>query len=176
MGGNRSREQEEDREPDPESVARAILLRQLTLGPRSRHQLAGKLRERNVPEETAEMVLERFEEVGLIDDGAFAAMWVRSRSESKSLSKSALRRELASKGIGGQTAEDALADLSDEDEDEAARRLVERRVRPAVLGDRATKDRELRRLVGMLARKGHPPARAFRIASDVLEEASRRSL
>ena len=161
---------EEDREADPESVARSILLRQLTLGPRSRHQLAAKLRDRNVPEEVAESVLERFEDVGLIDDGAFAAMWVRSRSTSKSLSKGALRRELATKGISGQTAEDAIAELSDEDEEEAARRLIERRVRTAPLGDPAARDRELRRLVGMLARKGHPPGRAFRIASSVIGE------
>ncbi|NUP74500.1 MAG: regulatory protein RecX [Sinomonas sp.] len=167
MGGT---EPEEDREADPESVARAILLRQLTLGPKSRHQLAAKLRDRRVPEGVAEAVLDRFEDVGLVDDGAFAEMWVRSRSESKSLSKSALRRELSSKGIVGRVAEEALSDLSDEVEEEAARRLVARRVRPVVAGDPVARDRELRRLVGILARKGHPPGRAFRIASSVLVE------
>lgn len=167
---NREDEREADPEADPEAVARAILLRQLTLGPRSRHQLAVKLHERRVPEEAAEAVLQRFEDVGLIDDGEFAAMWVRSRAGSKSLSKGALRRELSSKGVAAEVAEEALAELSDEAEEDAARKLVERRMRPAALQDPAARERELRRLAGMLARKGHAPGRAFRIAADVLVE------
>ncbi|MDQ4502676.1 regulatory protein RecX [Sinomonas sp. ASV322] len=158
----------EDRDADPESVARAILLRQLTLGRKSRHQLATKLRERNVPEEAAEAVLERFEEVGLVDDAEFAALWVSSRSGAKALSRSALRRELATKGITGAPAEEALATVSMDEEDDAARLLVERRRREVPADDRAAIDREVRRLVGMLARKGHSPGRAFRIVSEVL--------
>ncbi|WP_425471537.1 regulatory protein RecX [Sinomonas susongensis] len=146
-----------------------MLLRQLTLGPRSRHQLAVKLRERHVPEEVAEAVLGRFEEVGLVNDAAFAEMWVRSRFAAKSLSKSALRRELASKGIEGVVAEEALSELSDDAEMEAARELVARRIRPFAREDPAARDRELRRLVGMLARKGHPPGRAFRAAAEVID-------
>lgn len=162
-------EPEEDREADPESVARAILLRQLTLGPRSKQQLAAKLRERHVPPEVAEAVLSRFEGVGLINDADFAEMWVRSRFSTKGLSRSALRRELASKGIEGPVAEEALAELSDDDELAAARELAERRARPVPAEDPAARDRELRRLVGMLARKGHPPGRAFRVAAEVLD-------
>ncbi|KHL00792.1 regulatory protein RecX [Sinomonas humi] len=160
---------EEDREADPESVARAILLRQLTLGPRSKHQLAIKLRDRRVPEDVAVALLDRFEDIGLIDDTAFAEMWVRSRFATKGLSKSALRRELASKGIDGPVAEAALSELDDDEELSAARALVERRRRPFDTGDLTARDRELRRLVGMLARKGHPPGRAFRVVSEVLD-------
>lgn len=169
MGGAAEREPEEDREADPEAVARAILLRQLTLGPRSKHQLAVKLRERNVPEEAAAAVLARFEDVGLINDAEFAVMWVRSRSAAKSLSKAAIRRELSGKGITGSVAEAALAELSDDDELEAARRLVARRIRPVEDGDPAGRDKEVRRIVGMLARKGHPPGRAFRLAAEALD-------
>jgi regulatory protein len=150
-------------------VARAILLRQLTLGPRTRLQLERKLRERNVPEETADAVLARFEDVGLINDAEFARMWVRSRGESKSLGRAALRRELGEKGIRGDVAEDALSAVSDEDEEASARRLLARRVRAVDRSDPAARDRELRRLVGMLARKGHAPGAAFRIAAEVLD-------
>lgn len=146
-----------------------ILLRQLTLGPRSKHQLAVKLRERHVPEEVAGAVLDRFEDVGLINDADFAELWVRSRFAAKSLSKSALRRELASKGVDGVVAEEALSELSDDEEMDAARELVERRMRPFTREDPEARDRELRRLVGMLARKGHPPGRAFRVAAEVLD-------
>jgi regulatory protein len=160
---------EQDPEPDPESVARAILLRQLTLGPRSRQQLERKLRDRNVPEALAARLLDRFEEVGLVDDAEFARLWVRSRGETKSLGRAALRRELGEKGITGDAAEGALGELSPEAEEEAARRLLARRVRPFDRDDPAARDKELRRLVAMLARKGHAPGVAFRIAAEVLD-------
>ena len=160
---------EEEPEADPEAVARAILLRQLTLGPRSRLQLERKLRDRNVPLELAETLLDRFEGVGLVDDAEFARHWVRSRGTGKSLARSALRRELGEKGIRGETAEAALGELSQDAEEEAARRLLERRVRRIDPEDPAARDKELRRLVGMLARKGHSPGSAFRLAAEVLK-------
>ena len=58
-------------------MARAIVLRQLTASPKSRLQLERKLAERNVPEDVAAAVLDRFEEVRLVDDAEFADMWVR---------------------------------------------------------------------------------------------------
>lgn len=161
-----------DRDADPASVARAIVLRQLTNSPKSRLQLARKLAERNVPDDVAEAVLDRFEEVKLIDDADFAEMWVRSRAQSRKLAKGALRRELAEKGIGTETAAVALAQLSDEDEESAARELVQRKLR-GVTGfeDRAERDKTTRRLASMLARKGYQPSQAFRIVAEVLDDA-----
>ncbi|MFE5838034.1 regulatory protein RecX [Arthrobacter sp. NPDC056493] len=164
---------EEDRDADPASVARAIVLRQLTASPKSRLQLERKLAERNVPEDVAAAVLDRFEEVRLVDDAEFADMWVRSRSQSRRLAKGALRRELADKGIDGDTADSALEQLSDEEEEAAARHLVERKLRPGTdLSDRAERDKTTRRLASMLARKGYQPSQAFRIVAEVLEAAA----
>ncbi|WP_284753597.1 regulatory protein RecX [Arthrobacter sp. efr-133-R2A-120] len=161
-----------DPEANPELVARAIVLRQLTNSPKSRLQLARKLAERNVPEDVAEAVLDRFEEVRLIDDADFAEMWVRSRSQSRKLARGALRRELADKGIDTETAEQALAQVSDEDELSAARDLVARRLRSGTdLSDRTERDKQTRRLASMLARKGYQPSAAFRIVGEVLDEA-----
>ncbi|BAS08317.1 regulatory protein RecX [Arthrobacter sp. Hiyo4] len=109
-----------DAEPDPASVARAIVLRQLTSSAKSRLQLSRKLAERNIPEDVAEAVLDRFQEVRLIDDAEFADMWVRSRSQSRKLAKGALRRELADKGIDPDTAAAALEQLSDAAEEVSA--------------------------------------------------------
>ena len=162
----------EDAEADPEAVARAIVLRQLTNSPKSRQQLARKLAERNVPESVADAVLDRFEEVRLIDDADFAEMWVRSRSQTRKLARGALRRELADKGIDPETAEEALGQLSDEDERQAARDLVARKLRGGVdLGSREERDKHTRRLAAMLARKGYQPSLAFRIVGEVLDEA-----
>lgn len=159
-----------DPEPDPVSVAQAIVYRQLTASAKSRLQLARKLAERNIPEDVAEAVLDRFQEVRLIDDAEFAEMWVRSRSQSRKLARGALRRELAEKGIDQDTATAALEQLSDADEEAAARSLVERKIRPGTdLADRAERDKAVRRLASMLARKGYQPSQAFRIVNDVLE-------
>jgi regulatory protein len=151
-------------------VARSIVLRQLTNSPKSRLQLARKLAERNVPEDVAEAVLDRFEEVRLIDDADFAEMWVRSRSQTRKLAKGALRRELADKGIDPDTVAGALEQLSDEAEEAAARELVRRKLRgTGDLADRAERDKTTRRLAAMLARKGYQPAQAFRIVGEVLD-------
>jgi regulatory protein len=163
---------EVDPDADPAAVARAVVLRQLTNSPKSRLQLARKLAERNIPDDVAEAVLDRFEEVRLIDDAEFADMWVRSRSQTRKLAKGALRRELAEKGIDEQTAAGALEQLSDQDEETAARELVGRRLRN-VRGfqDRAERDKTVRRLAAMLARKGYQPSQAFRIVGEVLDAA-----
>lgn len=159
-----------DAEPDPVSVAQAIVYRQLTASAKSRHQLARKLAERNIPEDVAEAVLDRFQEVRLIDDAEFADMWVRSRAQSRKLAKGALRRELADKGIDQETAAAALEQLTDADEETAARILVERKIRPGTdLTDRAERDKAARRLASMLARKGYQPSQAFRIVGEVLD-------
>ncbi len=148
------------------------MLRQLTNSPKSRLQLSRKLAERNIPDDVAEAVLDRFEEVRLIDDAEFAELWVRSRSQTRKLAKGALRRELAEKGIDQETAAVALDQLSDEDEESAARELVERKLRNARgLEDRAERDKMVRRLASMLARKGYQPSQAFRIVGEVLDAA-----
>ncbi|MHA7222670.1 regulatory protein RecX [Arthrobacter sp. RHLT1-20] len=153
-------------------MARAIVLRQLTNSPKSRLQLARKLAERNIPDYIAGAVLDRFEEVKLIDDADFAEMWVRSRFQSRKLAKGVLRRELSEKGIDADLAAGALEQLSDEDEESAARELVQRKLR-GVTGfeDRAERDKTTRRLASMLARKGYQPSQAFRIVGEVLDAA-----
>src|SRR3954466_11079789 len=88
---------------DPESVARAIVLRQLTMAPRSRAQLADKLAERGADEAVAERVLDRFEEVGLVDDEAFAQLLVRSQRAGRGLGRRALAHELRRKGVEHET-------------------------------------------------------------------------
>ncbi|YCQ26803.1 recombination regulator RecX [Arthrobacter sp. Z4-13] len=147
-----------------------MVYRQLAASAKSRLQLARKLAERNVPEDVAEAVLDKFQEARLINDAEFADMWVRSRSQSRKLAKGALRRELAEKGVDQETAAAALEQLSDADEEAAARGLVERKLRPGTeLGDKMERDKVTRRLASMLARKGYQPSQAFRIVTEVLE-------
>jgi regulatory protein len=152
-------------EPDPESVARKILLDQLTGRARSRSELATKLRKRGVPEEIGTRLLDRFEEVGLVDDAAYAREWVAQRQAGRGLARRALAIELRKKGIDDETAREALAEVDAEDEVEAARALVRRRLR-SVRG--LPEDKAVNRLVGMLARKGHAPGTAYRVVREEL--------
>ncbi|WP_308219847.1 regulatory protein RecX [Arthrobacter jinronghuae] len=151
--------------------AKAIVLRQLTASPKSRKQLETKLAEKDIPPDAAAAVLDRFEEVQLVDDAEFARLWVRSRSQSKSLARGALRRELTEKGIAPDLAAEALEQVSADDELEAARALARKKLQmSADLSDRGVRDKQTRRLVGMLARKGYSPSLGFRVAAEIIGE------
>lgn len=150
---------------DPETAAREICLRLLAGAPRTRAQLADALRRRDIPEEITESVLSRFTDVGLIDDGAFARAWVQSRHLGRGLARRALAAELRLRGVEEETVDEAVETLEPEAEEAAARELVARRL-PATRGlDPA---RRLRRLVGVLARKGYPPEFAYRVVREAL--------
>ncbi|MEU7425451.1 recombination regulator RecX [Streptomyces sp. NPDC040750] len=152
---------------DPAERARAICLRLLTGTPRTRKQLADALSKREIPEEVAEEVLSRFEEVGLINDGAFADAWVESRHHGRGLARRALARELRTKGVDSEVIDEAVGRLDSEQEEATARDLVDRKLRATRGLDR---DKRLRRLAGMLARKGYPEGMALRVVRQALEE------
>lgn len=152
--------------------ARAICLRLLTGTPRTRQQLADALRQRDVPDEAAEELLSRFEEVGLIDDAAFAEAWVESRHRSRGLASSALARELRTKGVESEVIAEAVGQLDSEQEESRARELVERKL-PATRGLDPAK--RIRRLSGMLARKGYGQGLALRVVRQALEAEGERA-
>ncbi|MFF7382638.1 recombination regulator RecX [Streptomyces griseoluteus] len=154
-------------EADPAEKARNICLRLLTGTPRTRKQLADALRKREIPDEVAEEVLSRFEEVGLINDSAFADAWVESRHHGRGLARRALARELRTKGVDSALIDEAVGQLDSEQEESTARELVDRKLRATRGLDR---DKRLRRLAGMLARKGYPEGMALRVVRQALEE------
>ncbi|MFE3473894.1 recombination regulator RecX [Streptomyces cavourensis] len=164
----RERGQRHTGEPqDPVEQARNICLRLLTGTPRTRKQLADALRKREIPDEAAEEVLARFEDVGLIDDAAFAGAWVESRHHGRGLARRALVRELRTKGVDSAVIDEAVGRLDTDQEEERARELVARKLRSTRGLDR---DKRLRRLAGMLARKGYGEGMALRVVRQALEE------
>jgi regulatory protein len=150
-----------------EEAARAACLRLLTSAPRTRAQLAAALRRRRVPDEIAETVLARFAEVGLIDDAAFARAWVESRHHSRGLARKALAAELRQRGVADGEVRAAVDSLGPQDEIEAARRLVLKRI--AVTRGRPVQARA-RQLLGMLARKGYSAGLAAKVVREALEQ------
>jgi len=149
-------------------VARLICLRLLDNAPRTRAQLAAALNRKGVPDGAAQAVLDRFGDVGLIDDRAFAEAWVSSRHRGRGLAGRALRQELHQRGVDPQTTANAVAGLDADTERQTAHELVRGRAQrltglaPEVL---------VRRLVGMLARKGYPPGLAYAVVREELAAA-----
>ena len=143
-------------EADPYTRAKTIVYNQLAYSAKTRGQLRKKLQAEGFDAELIEPLLDKFEAAKLIDDAEYAQTFVAQKSRTKKLSRAALRRELAERGVRGEEAENALAQRTDEQEREDAAELVRKKLRPGMdLSDRAEKDRVTRRLLGMLARRGY---------------------
>jgi regulatory protein len=155
---------------DPVAVAREICLRLLTDRARTREELARALARKGVPGEAAAAVLDRFDEVGLIDDAAFAAQWVRSRHTHRGLGRRAIAVELRRKGVADEVAGEALAEVDAESEAHRARELVDRKLRSLAVATPEQRAVAGRRLVGMLARRGYGAGTAYRVVREALAE------
>ena len=156
---------------DPFDVARAICLQQLTASPKTRGQLATVLRRRGIDDDVAAAVLGRLADVALVDDAAFSENYVRTRHASSGRTGRALGQELRAKGVADDVVNEALAGLDPEGELVTARALVAKRLAST---RRLAVDVRMRRLVGMLARKGYPGGVAMRVVREAL--ASEREL
>ncbi|MCH1403853.1 MAG: recombination regulator RecX [Candidatus Nanopelagicales bacterium] len=165
----RRREPSSDQPPeetsDPDSAVRAILLRRLSSAPRTRNELREDLRRRGADPDASERVLDRFEEVGLVDDVAFTRLWVESRHRSKALARPVLRRELQQRGVDADTIEQALEDIDDEGEFLRAVSFAEGKAR---LRSGEELPAAVNRLAGQLARKGYSSSVCFSVARNVL--------
>jgi regulatory protein len=150
---------------DPTSVARTILLAKLTGQARSRDELARALESKNVPVDAATAVLDRFTEVGLIDDQAFAQAWVASRQSTRGLSRRALSVELRKKGVADELIHEAVSAIDPDRERALARGLVDRKLASTRRLDRTTR---YRRLASMLARKGYPAGLCAAVVKEAL--------
>ena len=144
--------------------AREICLRLLAVRPRTRVELGKALARKEISDEVISEVLDRYDEVGIIDDAAFARAWVASRHQGRGLARRALANELRQRGVDSEVASEALETVDDDEEAATARALVDRKLRTAT----GTPEAVFRRLVGMLARKGYPAGVAIRAVKDAL--------
>ncbi|HTK67810.1 MAG TPA: regulatory protein RecX [Pseudonocardia sp.] len=154
-------------EKDPAASARDICLRLLTARPRSRAELATALGRKGIEPDVADRVLGRLSDVGLIDDTAFAEMVVQSGHRHRLMGRRALSAELRRRGVADETAVEAVSAIDSDDEEQAAHRLVERKLRAMSGLDDPTR---IRRLVGMLARRGYSEGLAYRVVREALRE------
>ncbi|WP_063920504.1 regulatory protein RecX [Nocardia salmonicida] len=149
--------------------AKDVCLRLLSVRARSRAELEKRLGEKGFRPEVTAAALERFAEVGLINDASFAEQWVHERHTYSGRGRKALQRELREKGVAPGDAEQALSMVTDDAEHARAADLVRRKLRtlPADLD----RDKAVRRLVGLLARRGYDQSTAFAVVTAELDEA-----
>ncbi len=169
-GQGRSRAGKREKRPEepvePSARAREICLRQLSHGPRTAAQLAAAMGRKGIEEDVANEVLERFTDVGLIDDVAFAEAWVESRHTGRGLARRALAHELRTRGVDTAVIAVAVAELDPERELETAREIARKRL--AATRGLETPAR-FRRVASVLARKGYSEAIAYRVIRESLE-------
>jgi regulatory protein len=153
---------------DPEEVARIVALRMLDRRAYTRAELETALRKKGVPDDAAERVLNRFAELGLVDDAALADGFALALHQERGLAGRAVALKLRRRGVAEDTVRAAVDRIDGDSERDAAQRLARRRLRS--LGGLPTQV-QARRLVGLLARKGYSPG----LAHDVVREALRES-
>lgn len=151
---------------------RSRALRLLDSRARSRAELRRRLAENEEwPAVAIDEVLDDLTASKLLDDAHFAREWVRQRHAGRGKSRMVLDRELVEKGIPAHLREEALEQVSDADESAIARSLAEKKARTikTVPADRAARDKDLRRVVGVLARRGFNQGLSMSIAIDAID-------
>ncbi|MGW6034053.1 regulatory protein RecX [Gordonia terrae] len=147
-------------------------LRLLGVRARSRQEMRDRLTRKGFEPEVVDEVMARLEQHKLLDDEEFASEWVRSRHLNSGKGRVALRHELRTKGVDESVISEALADIDPDDEREIASGLVARKLTPSVVDrigdDRAERDKAMRRLVGMLVRRGYSQSLAFEVVGEAL--------
>jgi regulatory protein len=152
--------------PDHEAAGREICLRLLAQRARSRRELADALRRRGVPEEVSRPLLDRFAEVGLVDDVDLAQSLARAHT-AKGLAPAAAAARLRQRGLDDGAVAKALAEQRPEDVMAAAREFAAKRLsRMAGLPPEV----QARRLLAQLARRGYRPEAAIRVVREVLSD------
>lgn len=117
--------------------------------------------------EAADAVVDRARRAGVLDDHAFATMWVEDRGRRRGYGAARLRRELERRQVPGEVAEAALATIADRDEEAVAAEIA--RARLARMPTRARPEVVARRLLGHLLRRGFTAETAHRVARRVTE-------
>jgi regulatory protein len=152
------------KQADSVEWAKQITYRLLSHRPRSTEEVRRHLRQKQVDKEIIDRVIDRLEELNLLDDVAFARYWVEQRETFKPRSRRALRYELTKKGLSRRDVEKAVAGV---DERAAARRAGEQKAsRWAHLSEEDFRAK----LQGFLGRRGFSYAVIAEVAQQLWQD------
>lgn len=143
--------------------AKVYALRLLTVRDRSVQELRERLERRFSTDEAAE-ALDYLDDLGYLDDLRFAANYVQYRNRNRPTGNYLLRLELRNKGIADEDIDQVLnaADL----EYELALSLAKQRMGSL---ERVEALVRIRRLYGLLQRRGFPSPIARRVVGELLD-------
>lgn len=154
-------------EIDQNQIAKQVLLRRLSNAPRTRKELAQDLKKKKIEEDIAQIALDRFEELGLINDQTFSENYVSTTHERRKLGKKALKQQLRTKGVSEEIANQAISQITEDDEFKAALALALKKIRSIQKDDPQS---QIRKIVGLLARKGYSSTLSFQVAKEVVND------
>lgn len=147
------------------AMKRAMKL--LAVRSRSCRELTGRLLKAGFGESTAEMVVLRLSDVGLLNDEAFAAEVV-CRGVATGRSARLTRQDLVKYGVAGEVADESLAELEEAGADEE--RALDLAERKAGSCRNLPVEKALQRVVRHLCSKGYAPGLAWEVARRAFRE------
>ena len=135
-----------------EEDVRQALLKLIERSSKSSGQLRTALLEKEFPVQLVDQMIDRFIEVGLIDDMALAKDLTEVAVSRKSKAKSVISRELRAKNFPQEAIDAAISEIDSEAELEVAKKLAESRYRQLL---KLEPEVRTRRLSSYLMRKGY---------------------
>ncbi len=169
MSAARPRPLTADSPAELEAKIRERVLRLLTAQPRTRVELERSLGRAGAPEDMVARVLDRFSELRLVDDEAYAQAYVRTGLNVRRRGARSLTMELRGRGVDPEVITAATAEIDSTVEYETARDLAARRMRGLT---RLEPQVQRRRLMGLLLRRGFGQAVVSRVVNEVLAAAA----
>jgi regulatory protein len=144
-------------------------MRLLALRARTQHEMRTALDALSILPAVRDGLLAELEEMGLVDDTRFARDYVRVKADVRSMGPHRLRQDLKRRGVRRAVVDGALGEeLTPERQEATARALVARK-----LGAGAPDEKTVRRIAGMLRRKGFDYEIVNRIAYELLQRVGR---
>ena len=96
-------------------------------GLRTRREIAGYLRKKNAEQELVDNIIMRLEKGGLINDTSYANMFTSQKSAK--MGKAAIKNKLYQKGVSSDVIEQALLEVSDDDQAELVESVADKYMR-----------------------------------------------
>jgi regulatory protein len=155
---------------DQYTRGRDKVMRMLALRSRSKREIDDALRAMNLRDTIRTGLLRELEEIGLVDDARFAREFVAVKKDVRRVGPHRLRHDLGRLGLARSAVDEALADFGADEQLTMARALVVKQ-----LGASLPSEKVVRRVVGMLRRKGYDYAVVNKVAYDLLRRIPRSS-
>jgi regulatory protein len=143
-------------------------MRMLAMRGRSKREIDDALRALGLRDTIRTGIVRELEERGLVDDARFAREFVAVKKDVRRLGPHRLRHDLGRMGLSRAVVDEALTGFGAEEQETLARALVERQ-----LGTAPPTEKSVRRLVGMLRRKGYDYAVVNKVAYDLARRIDR---